>query len=351
VRIRAAAPGHRERGGATDGSCTSDLDCADEPHGYCSSSIDSEAKRCLYGCVRDSECGANQICLCGDPVGRCVEASCTVDANCGAGFRCQSYDASQGGGLTAFACQTEHDLCGGDADCTGLCDGSSGTFRCVAQSCTIGRPFLVEGEERMARVTSRADWSESIELAMTELTSAQRAAGAAAWARIGQMEHASVAAFARFALQLLQLGAPPDLLELTTRAMAEETRHARLAFGIASALGGVEVGPAALNIDNSLGKMSLVDVARLVVREGCIGETSAALEAREAASRATEATLAAALDRVADDESRHAELAWRFVGWALEQEPQEIAAMLGGSSFVAPRRRSPPLPLRPMSWI
>ena len=67
---------------------------------------------------------------------------------------------------------------------------------------------------------------------------------------------------------------------------------------------------------------------RLVVREGCIGETRAALEAREAAAHAADPALARLLDGIADDESQHAALAWRFLGWALPQAPAQLAAVV-----------------------
>lgn len=313
-----------------EGSCTADTDCADMPHGYCTTGGQLPGTFCAYGCVKDSECGDGNICMCGEPVGHCVSASCTSDRDCGAGLRCQSYDQSQGCGILSFACQSPADTCGGDADCAGgYCDGSSGTFMCVTGGCAIGRPFLVDGLERVAPLARRSDWAETLaELEVIGLTSEQRKRVARAWARIGQMEHASVAAFARFALQLLQLGAPPELVQLSTQAMADETRHARLAFGLASSYAGEAWGPAALDIERSLDVGSLTEIARLVVREGCIGETCAALEAREAALHAASPQLAELLGGVADDESRHAELAWRFVSWALERSPHEVGAML-----------------------
>jgi hypothetical protein len=198
----------------------------------------------------------------------------------------------------------------------------------VTSGCAIGRPFLIDGQERVAPLCRRQDWADDGQLAFAEASSGLRERAARAWARIGQMEHASVAAFARFTLQLLQLAAPPELIERATRAMADETRHARLAFGIASAYGGARLGPGALDIERSLSGVSLVEVVELVVREGCIGETVAALEAREAAEHASDPHLAELLSGIADDESRHAELAWRFVSWALEQAPRDVARVL-----------------------
>jgi hypothetical protein len=311
------------------GNCMTDADCVDMPHGYCSPGIQLPGMYCAYGCVKDAECPAGNICLCGDPVGRCVPATCTSDADCGAGLRCQSYDGSHGCGILSFACQTPNDTCQSDADCAGAyCDGSMGSFTCVMGGCAIGRPFLVEGEERVAPLCRRSDWSEAPGLSLDGLSSQLCQRAAQAWAHIGQMEHASVAAFARFALQLLQLAAPAELIERATQAMADETRHAQLAFGVASQYARAPLGPSVLDIERSLGGTSLVEVIELVVREGCIGETVAALEAREAAEHAADRCLAELLRVIADDELRHAELAWRFVSWALEQAPRQVASVL-----------------------
>jgi hypothetical protein len=195
-------------------------------------------------------------------------------------------------------------------------------------SCAVGRPFLVAGAARVAELVPVCGWARAPELQLAEHTAEQRRLAAQHWLEVARLEHASVAAFARFVLQLLQLGAPPELVERATAAVADETRHARLAFGIAAQLDGRVIGPGVLDVRGSLLETSLVDVARLVVREGCFGETGAALEAREAALAATEPALAQLLHDIADDESRHAELAWRFVAWALEREPTSVAAML-----------------------
>jgi hypothetical protein len=145
---------------------------------------------------------------------------------------------------------------------------------------------------------------------------------------MGQLEHASIAAFARFNLQLLSLGAPPELVEDCTRAMADETAHTRLCFEIATAYAGHAIGPGPLDIAGSLAVTSLPDIVELVVVEGCFGETRAALEALEAADGETDPVIRAAYAQIARDEERHAALAFRFVRWALEREPQAVAARL-----------------------
>jgi hypothetical protein len=131
------------------------------------------------------------------------------------------------------------------------------------------------------------------------------------------MEHASIAAFARFTLQLMHLGAPLPLLEGAQRAMRDETEHTKLCFGIASALLQESMGPGCLSIEGALTETTLEQVLRLVVYEGCIGETIAAMEAAESLALAQDPQIREALAQIEQDERRHSELAWQFVQWAL----------------------------------
>jgi hypothetical protein len=72
--------------------------------------------------------------------------------------------------------------------------------------------------------------------------------------------------------------------------------------------------------------ISLAEAAAAAVREGCIGETVAALLAAEQARGARDADVRAALEKIAGDEARHAELAWRFVAWAADRGGSEVRA-------------------------
>jgi hypothetical protein len=186
--------------------------------------------------------------------------------------------------------------------------------------CQVGRPFLVAGAERLAPLAARGDWCITPEFGGSPLSSHPSAKVLAEeWTRVALMEHASIAAFARFALQLLGLGAPPELLESATAAIADETRHAKLCFAIAASFASAALGPGALQIVGSLAECSLVEVVLNTIREGCVGETLAALEAREAAEHAEHPAVRAALLQISADETRHAELAWGFVRWALAE--------------------------------
>lgn len=227
-----------------------------------------------------------------------------------------------------------------DGLCCVLFEGSS--------KCCEGRPFIVDDELRTASIVCRTDWQGDERPAIDELTPAERAALAAAWQADGLMEHASIASFARFVLHLLALGAPPSLVAAAQQAMADEVEHARGCFALAGAYAGHPVGPGPLAIDGALtGPISLRDAAVAAVIEGCIGETLAAHQALAAAEVASEPTVRRVLAGIAEDEARHAELAWRFVAWALAQGDAEVrmavASAFAGARPVAPSEDAAPI--------
>jgi hypothetical protein len=139
------------------------------------------------------------------------------------------------------------------------------------------------------------------------------------WAEQAQMEHASVASFAKFSLQLVMVAAPPALLAGAHRAAIDEIHHARIAFALASRLLGKPLGPGAVDLAGDVvGERTLAAVAAETMRDGCVGETVAAAEARAAGETAVDPAISHAMACIVRDEQRHAELAWRFAAWAAE---------------------------------
>jgi hypothetical protein len=104
----------------------------------------------------------------------------------------------------------------------------------------------------------------------------------------------------------------------------DEVEHARLAYALASAYGGSPRGPGVLPAVG-MGAPSLAGVAVETLLDGCAGEAAAALALREAAAATVDGGVRAILDRIADDEERHAELAFRTVAWALRAGGEEVA--------------------------
>ena len=316
--------------------CLQDADCTDAPNGHCELGQYEGGTYCEYGCITNADCGAGSVCLCDDAIGRCVSATCSTDAECGSGLLCSDYVTDPGCGGMAFACQLPSDSCAAQSDCNpGLfcsrvyrtpSDTWAPTF-CVLPGCAIGRPFLVDGRERLASEVSRADWypagpaSNDVQVAPSaEL----RAAIVRGWTEQALMEHASVAAFARFSLQLLSLGAPPHLLVDAARAMQDETEHARACFELARRYRGADVGPGPLTLDGAFEPEDMAAIVLSTIAEGCIGETVAAIEAAEAAAHCEDEAARTVLERIAVDETRHAELAWGFVAWALRTGPASL---------------------------
>lgn len=185
-----------------------------------------------------------------------------------------------------------------------------------SQPC-LGRPFTTSHGAIVAKALARDDWRIPASPDVASLDARTRASLAGAWTQAALYEHASIASFARFALELLALGAPSDLVAGAQAAALDEVHHAELSFGMASAYAGEPRGPSALATDVAVGRATLAELARATFLEGCVAETTAALLAAEARDAATDAAVRAALDAIAEDEARHAELAWKTVAWAL----------------------------------
>jgi hypothetical protein len=217
-----------------------------------------------------------------------------------------------------------------------------------ARQCVIGRPFLIAGHERLAPQVVRSDWYPATRQEATvavldpELSSVIRRG----WVAQALMEHASVAAFARFSLQLLALGAPAELLAQSANAMSDEIEHARACFELARRHGEADAGPGPLDMAGALEATELEAVLLGTIAEGCIGETVAAIEAAEACAHCEDVTARSVLERIARDETQHAELAWRFVAWALEVGPAELRQR-ARAAFAAATDHATPAPSAP----
>lgn len=333
-------------GGGDENLCTRDEECKEKANGFCrgpsehgASWAPSRARAappslrlgcaCDYGCASDADCSEGMICLCDAPAGRCVRSSCRSDADCDEGLLCAEVASPYD--FVSFACQKAKDACMTDADCKSgeRCELRGDVRICDNRPMAVpGRPFLVAGHARTATEVSRGDWSHGPQPSLAGLSPSVRERLAAHWTRAALMEHASIAAFARFVLQLLEMGAPADLVTAAHAAMADETRHAEVCFAMASAYAGRAIGPGPLAMHGAMTAMTRAEVFCLVVREGCVGETLAALEAEEASQLAEDPVVARVYAEIAADELTHAVLAWRYVAWAIGEQPALGALLL-----------------------
>jgi hypothetical protein len=214
---------------------------------------------------------------------------------------------------------------------SGLCYWySGGTFSngmCCYEyysgSC-CGRPMLVDGRALVAAVRVGEEWVDPVLGELMPIDHETRLVIAREWLEDARLEHASIASFARFVLELLQHGAPPELVQDAQRALGDEVKHAKLCFTLASLYAGRPLGPTSLELP-PFGIRSLAEAAAAAVEEGCVGETLAVFQAEAQAENARDSEVRAALATIASDEARHSELAWSFVRWAIEEGGSEVA--------------------------
>jgi hypothetical protein len=318
-------------------SCTSDAECTSAPNGRCihGSYVDFSGGAvttcgCAYPCASDDDCSADTVCICdgvvdgGPSHSFCAAAECIVNNACSSG-ECgvSSYDDGCGQ-ITSLACRNNDDACRLDADCGDTdwefcaADLAANAWSCTSQTCAIGRPLLVADGARTAPATERDDWSARVAPETESLDSALRDALATQWQHVAAFEHASVASFARFSLQLLALGAPPELLSEAQRAAMDEVEHARIAYAIAGAYAGRKIGPGPLDLSDVPLATDRRTAMLELVAEACVGETLGVAEAYELARLVQDPNVRRVHERIAADEQRHAELAWRALAWMLE---------------------------------
>ena len=131
------------------------------------------------------------------------------------------------------------------------------------------------------------------------------------FAECAYLEAASVPAFERLARELRAHGAPARLVKRAMRARADEVRHAKATAALARRRG---AKPEAVVV-GLLPVRSLLAIAIENAIEGQVRETYGALVAVHQAQHAKDARVAAVMRAIADDETRHAALAWDVAEW------------------------------------
>ena len=227
--------------------------------------------------------------------------------------------------------------CADDKDCPGAyCEFAfDGATMSKTGTCTDhrpiykGRPLVVGGEPKLATaVGTAANHPILVRLRDAALE-----------------EHAAIGAFARTICELMALGAPSWLLHATSQAMSDEIRHADDTFAWVERQGGgsLRPGPLPAAVAPLRAEASApTELYRDVFRGGAVGETLAAARADEESRAATDPAFRAFLGGIAEDEARHAALAFRTLGWLVETFPElgavrdeEIASFRASASAEA----------------
>ncbi|MDB4935419.1 MAG: hypothetical protein JWP87_2391 [Labilithrix sp.] len=179
---------------------------------------------------------------------------------------------------------------------------------------------------------------------------ATRAKVAAQWRENGRTEHASVAAFARLTLDLMALGAPPELVADANRDALDEIRHAELCFGLARAIDGRIESPGAFPAAaraRTLSRSRTLALAQLAVDslvDGALHEGVSARIIAKLARRCEAPAIQGILKEIAADEGRHARHGWDVVRWCLAEGGDSVAHALEGALRALPKTMSSPMP-------
>src|SRR5579883_1028152 len=206
-----------------------------------------------------------------------------------------------------------------------------------------GRPLRVRGKIQRPRVTSGRSWHDSLAPELASLPARTRERLAAEWLRDARDEHASIAAFARLSLDLLALGAPPELLTRTHQAAQDEVEHARACFTLASRYRGESLDPGIFPEASAApapGRTRIDRLRRLAqesLEDGCFGEGTAAAVAAHAAQGTQDPVVREVLAKIATDESRHAELGWAVLAWCVEVGGPAVVGTLDLDAITAER--------------
>ena len=237
--------------------------------------------------------------------------------------------ASDPAGTTPVYAETSFDFA-----TTGPERASQPTACCYTwvQPCPGGRPVLGDDGVAIVAPTREVDgddgWGSHDAASRDEHE--PRASLAAHWAREAAFEHASIAAFARAALQLMALGAPAELVAGAHAAALDEVDHARRCYAIASRYAGRTLGPGPMPASALSFDVDAASVARETLLGGCVNETIAALAAHDAcadAEVARDRELREFHATIAADEARHAELGWATLAWLVRAHPSCVPAL------------------------
>ena len=145
------------------------------------------------------------------------------------------------------------------------------------------------------------------------------------WLKQGLAEHASIASFSRFSLDLISLGAPSFLIELVHKGTLDEIRHSKIAFDVAniflSAIGDEDnnkcINPSKIQSHNIQIDGNCQRILNDLINGGCFNELISALQSVTDAINLKSNKL---LHSIALDETKHCSLAWIAMIWIIQNK-------------------------------
>jgi len=188
---------------------------------------------------------------------------------------------------------------------------------------TEGRPLIFDGVAQIASISVGTTWSKGPLPKSHQLTLEQCKILSDFWLRTARLEHASVASFHQFALDLMKFGASPELLMRTNKAVMDEISHAKAAFAITEVFLGQPLSPKEFHMRIEPAK-DLADFAKKVALEGAINETLAVVLASLQREKCTDSAIRNFLTDIILEEAEHAELAWDTLRWLVQKGGKDV---------------------------
>src|SRR6218665_147845 len=135
------------------------------------------------------------------------------------------------------------------------------------------------------------------------------------FAQAAHLEAASIQAFLRLHEELALHGADESLRDAALASAVDEVMHTDVSTRLARRFGATPPRPQV----ETRPPRPLFEVALENIVEGCTRETYGALVAHYQALHARDAEIRGVMERIAEDETRHAELSWAIDRWAHER--------------------------------
>jgi hypothetical protein len=167
------------------------------------------------------------------------------------------------------------------------------------------------------------------------------------WLDAGVAAHAARAAQAEFAARLLRLEAPPPLRHGAARALLDEAAISAACLDLARRYGAAEVALAPIPKRELPADGGRNELVLGTLRRGCIAATVESCCAREALEHCQEAAAREVLLQLEHGRARSAQLAWRFLSWALRGTSAELADQVRVAVLTALGTQSTPPRLSP----
>jgi hypothetical protein len=152
-------------------------------------------------------------------------------------------------------------------------------------------------------------------------------------------------------LDLMAVGAPPELVAAAQRDALDEVRHAAACFAIARDIDGLVESPSPFPdararrfLFTAARSIALTQIAIDALADGVLNEGIAARLLAQLAKNCDVPALSSILRDMAADESRHAAHSWDIVAWCVESGGATVANALRGALTGMPKKVCSALP-------